>query len=174
MFVYDLDHEIELTLMAGIMKKIDTTLQTLNDLLKINTDRVERYKKASYDTRDSELKTVFCRVADESRKNITDISIVVLKHYGDPEVVKVPREGKVYKSWLDVKSKFNGTLRNNLLNSCEFSEMAALSAYTMAKLDSPHPFISELIERQQQLLQSSLQVIKSYRQAYDKLDRVFV
>ena len=59
------------------MKKTDVSGVMLNDLLKINTDRVERFKKASYDTRDSELKCVFYTIADESRKNITDISTLL-------------------------------------------------------------------------------------------------
>lgn len=154
------------------MKRTDTAIVTLHDLLKINTDRVERYKKASYDTRNPELKSVFSTIVDESRKNITDISTLLMKRYGNPELSKTNRGGKIYKSWVDVKAKFNGTVRNNLLNSCEFGEMAALAAYTMAKIDSSNSYILELIDRHQESLKASLEVIKSYRQAYDKLDKV--
>ncbi len=157
------------------MKKSDNTIQISNDLLKINTDRVERYKKASYDTGNSELKSVFCAIADESRKNITDISKLIMKR-GESITTTEPNRpvnsGKIYRSWVDVKSKFNGTLRNNLLNSCEFEEMAAMAAYTMAKIDTSNPGILELLDRQQDSLKTSLEIIKAYRQAYDKLDKV--
>lgn len=154
------------------MKKTDVSGVMLNDLLKINTDRVERFKKASYDTRDSELKSVFYTIADESRKNITDISTLLMKSNGPNKSDKSINTGKIYKSWLEVRSKFSGTWRNNLLNSCEFGELAAISAYTMAKIETINSNILELLSRQMDALKTSMEVIKSYRQAYDKLDKI--
>ncbi|HEY3430514.1 MAG TPA: PA2169 family four-helix-bundle protein [Cyclobacteriaceae bacterium] len=153
------------------MKKTDTTKVMLNDLIKINTDRVERYKRASYSTVDAELKSIFYIIADESRKNITDITMVMMKYYGAPELNNPMRNGKIFRAWRDVKSKFNGTLHNNLLNSFEFGEMAAIAAYAMAKVDSSHALVQELINRQLEAMKASLEVIKSYRQAYDKVER---
>jgi uncharacterized protein (TIGR02284 family) len=118
------------------------------------------------------LKSVFYTIADESRKNITDISILLLKSYGPSNVDKPVNTGKIYKSWLEVRSKFSGTWRNNLLNSCEFGELAAISAYTMAKFETVNSVILELLTRQMDALKSSMEVIKSYRQAYDKLDKM--
>src|SRR5688572_21906339 len=154
------------------MKNADATVVMLHDLLKINTDRVERYKRASYGTLDAELKSVFYVIADESRKNITDISRVIMKYYGKIQLNKPVHSGKIYRAWQDVKSKFSGTLHNHLLNSFEFGEMAAIAAYTMGKIDSPNPVVLELVERQQESMKASLEVIKSYRQAYDKLEKV--
>ena len=145
----------------------------LNDLLKINTDRVERYKRAGYDILDSELKSVFYAIADESRKNISDIQMLMLKTFEDDELNHKPiNNGKVYRSWVEVKSKFGGTLRNNLLNACEFGEMAAISAYSMAEGNVSDVRVLELITRQHEAMKNSLEVIKSYRQAYDKRDKV--
>jgi uncharacterized protein (TIGR02284 family) len=156
---------------VGSMKKTDTTIVMLNDLIKINADRVERYKRASYSAVDTELKSIFYVIADESRKNITDITMVMMKYYGALELNKPVRNGKIFRAWQDVKSKFNGTLHNNLLNSFEFGEMAAMAAYAMAKVDSAHPLVQELIDRQHEAMKASLEVIKSYRQAYDKVQR---
>ncbi|HEU5289881.1 MAG TPA: PA2169 family four-helix-bundle protein [Cyclobacteriaceae bacterium] len=154
------------------MKKTDVNLVILNDLLKINTDRVERYKKAGYDTADSELKSIFYLIADESRKNITDINKLILQYYDAVKVQRPMYGGKIYRDWSDVRSKFSGTLRNNLLNSFEFGEMAALAAYALAKTDSSNTVVLELVNRHYDSMKASMEVIKSYRQAYDKLDRV--
>ena len=154
------------------MKKTDVNLVILNDLLKINTDRVERYKKAGYDTADSELKSIFYLIADESRKNITDINTLILRHYDSVKVKRPVYGGKIYREWNEVRSKFSGTLRNNLLNSFEFGEMAALSAYSMAKTDLSNSTILELVNRHYESMRTSMEVIKSYRQAYDRLDAV--
>jgi uncharacterized protein (TIGR02284 family) len=154
------------------MKKTDASVVMLNDLLKINTDRVERYKKAGYDTIDPELKSVFYAIADESRKNITDISMLLMRLCGSPKPERPVNTGRIYKAWQEVKSKFSGTWRNNLLNSCEFGELAAISAYTMAKIETINAGIGEVLGRQIETLKASMEVIKSYRQAYDKLDKV--
>jgi uncharacterized protein (TIGR02284 family) len=154
------------------MKKTDTTKLMLNDLLRINTERVERYKRASYEILDSELKSVFYTMADESRKNMTEINTYVNKHYGEPDAHAVVKPGKIYRSWIDVNSKFNGTLRNQLLTSCEFGELATIASYTMAKMETRQEALLELLDRQYESLKSSHEVVKSYRQAYDKLDKV--
>lgn len=154
------------------MKKTDVNLVILNDLLRINTDRVERYKKAGYDTGDSELKSIFYLIADESRKNITDINKLILRYYDTVRVQRPVYGGKIYRDWNDVRSKFSGTLRNNLLNSFEFGEMAAMAAYTMAKVDSSNAVVLELVNRQYEAIKTSMEVIKSYRQAYDRMDAV--
>jgi uncharacterized protein (TIGR02284 family) len=156
------------------MKKSDNSIRLFNDLLKINTERVERYKRASYDTHDVELKSVFGTIADESRRNITDITRFVMLHYEGAEVSKFTRAGKIYRYWVDAKSKFNGTLRNNLLNSCEFGEMAALAAYRMAEMESVNPHAHELIAHQQESMKVSLSIIRSYRQAFDRTGKILV
>jgi uncharacterized protein (TIGR02284 family) len=154
------------------MKKTDVNLVILNDLLKINTDRVERYKKAGYDTADPELKSIFYLIADESRKNITDINRLILRYYDTVKVKRPVYGGKIYREWNEVKSRFSGTLRNNVLNSFEFGEMAALAAYSMAKSDLSNAAILDSINRHYESMKGSMEVIKSYRQAYDKLDAV--
>ena len=55
------------------METTSTILEVLSDLLKINRDRVEGYKKASYNTTDPGLKALLANMADQARKNVTDI-----------------------------------------------------------------------------------------------------
>ena len=157
---------------TSVRKRVDAEKVMLCDLLKINNDRVERYKRAGYDVGDSELKSVFYAIADESRKNLTDINTILLKYFDEGPSIQSINTGKVYRAWVDGRAKFNGTLHNNLLNTCEFGELSAVSAYTMAKTEvAVNPAITDLLNRQQEAVRTSLGVIKAYRQAYDKLNR---
>jgi len=161
--------EAESKSMKGKIKRNNAGLVLLTDLLKINADRVERYKKAGYNILDTELKSVFYTIADESRKNITDISLLIMKSFGEGSASEPVRTGKVYRDWVEVNSRFNGN--DNLLSACEFGEMVTIAAYTQAKDEATHQSTVELLDRQLDALKISLEIIKSYRQSYDKLDR---
>ena len=47
--------------------------EVLNGLLQINNDRVEGYQKAAEETPELDLKTVFKSMADESKKNASEL-----------------------------------------------------------------------------------------------------
>ena len=48
--------------------EIRNVTQVLNGLLKINNDRIEGYQNAAGGTCESDLKTIFTSMADESKK----------------------------------------------------------------------------------------------------------
>jgi uncharacterized protein (TIGR02284 family) len=149
------------------MESTNEITQVLIDLLKINKDRVEGYKKASYNTSLADLKGVFCSMADESRKNVTDLTKEII--HINPSVKEIVNAGKIYKAWMDMKAKFDGSsiTTENLLN-CEFAEEAVLDAYKIAKDNSFSQHLVELIGRQEESLKTSHEVIRSYRQSYAK------
>lgn len=149
------------------MNSTHETLLVLNDLLRINKDRVEGYKKASYDTSVSDLKALFCNMADESRKNITALTRETMDAKVNP-LNESTFTGKIYKAWIASQLKFTGENNDSVLNSCEFVELAALNAYKASKLSSLSSHLTELIERQEQSLETSYNVIRAYRRVYAK------
>ena len=62
----------------------DTSLaiETLNDLILINNDRITGYEKAAHQAKDldPEIKNVFHHMASESRKNVLDLHAEVHHH----------------------------------------------------------------------------------------------
>jgi uncharacterized protein (TIGR02284 family) len=148
----------------------DRTIEVLNDLMMINTDRADGYTFAIRESRDADLKIMFRNIVEESKKNISDLSRIILKLDGDPKFGENTLAGKIYHVWTELKTSFTGKDRQSILNSCEFGEDAAVKAYKSALRE--HDLITEafdLIYRQAQLQRASHDVIKAYRDANLKL-----
>ncbi len=105
--------------------------EVLTDLVKINHDRTEGYEKAAKQASDADLKALFSKYANDSRKYANDLSAAaggLDKNTSDETTVS----GKIYRTWMDVKAFFGGDIREGLLGSCEYGEDAAQKAYDEA------------------------------------------
>lgn len=145
-------------------KQRDKTIEVLNDLLKINTDRADGYALAMQETKDADLKIIFRNMVEESKKNIVDLSRAILKQDGDPKFGENTVAGKIYHIWMELKTSFSGKDRKSILNACEFGEDAAVKAYKSAIREED--LITEafdIIYRQAQLQRASHDVIRAYR-----------
>lgn len=151
------------------MKLTEDFAEVLEDLIKINRDRVEAYKRASYDTSVSDLKDIFRQMADESRKNITDLTkeIMIINQHQEPMEIK--DEDKIYADWKEIPLKFVHRDSNTFLNLCEFSESTIINAYQQAISKLEHSLAMELVKRQEESLKASLEAIKAYRKVYTRV-----
>ena len=148
------------------MGKHNDVIEVLNDLIQINNDRIEGYERAADEARDIDvdLRAVFSRMAEESRKYAAELTQEVVKLGGDP-ATGTTASGKIYRVWMDVKATFTGHDRQSVLASCEFGEDAAQKAYDLAlKSDAPLTIdIRQLIVNQKASLKTSHDLIKKYR-----------
>lgn len=144
------------------------TVEVLNDLIKINNDRVAGYQNAIDNTPgiDVDLKAIFRNMANESLKYSNDLKSEVIRLGGEP-ATGTTLSGKIYRAWDDVKASFSGNDRQSVLNSCEYGEDAAQKAYTAALAsDAELPAdVRKLITDQQTALRKSHDLIKNYRDA---------
>lgn len=150
-------------------KNHEATIEILNDLIKINNDRIKGYEKAieNTDTPEAELKTLYARMAEESYEYNRELSEFVIKAGGQPaNETSVP--GKIYHAWMDVKVTFSGQDTKSTLAACEFGEDAAQKAYAKAlEKESPLPQeVYDLIARQKALLKGSHDLVRQYRDEY--------
>jgi uncharacterized protein (TIGR02284 family) len=106
---------------------IGKAVEVLNKLLKINIDRIECYQKAEEKTLELNLKTIFRNMADESKKNASDLTREIERSGGN--IISTPKRSNV---WMDLKSIFSGKDRQSILDSCESGEENAQAAYTNA------------------------------------------
>lgn len=148
----------------------DNLVSVLNDLIRINNDRIQGYHKAGDDARDVDvdLKAIFTRMADESRQYVSELTQEVVRSGGEP-ATGTTSSGKIYRTWMDVKATFTGHDRESVLASCEFGEDAAQKAYNSA-LESDAEMsadIRQLITNQKSSLKTSHDVIKKYRDMHD-------
>ncbi len=141
-------------------------IEVLNDLIRINNDRTAGYTRAAEDTKivDADLRTLFERMADESRQNAIELTSQVGRLGGEP-ATGTTASGKIYRAWMNVKDMFTGKDRHSLLASCEYGEDAAQRAYEDALAsDAPLPTdIRQLIVSQKASLKNSHDMVKRYR-----------
>ncbi len=150
--------------------KLNTdTVATLNDLIKINNDRIRGYEKAieNTDSMEAELRTLYSRMIEESYGYNRELSDLVARLGGEPATdTTVP--GKIYHAWMDVKATFSGNDTKSILSACEYGEDAAQKAYSEAIDISTAltPEANELILRQKSLLKGSHDLVRQFRDQY--------
>lgn len=146
----------------------EKTAEVLNDLIRINNDRIEGYNKAADEAanKDVDLQAIFRQMAAESRSYVNDLSKYVARS-GEKLETDTTFRGKIYRAWMDVKATFTGKDRKAILASCEYGEDAAQKAYDTA-LSSDAELsteIRQLIMDQKTSLKRSHDIIKKMRDA---------
>ncbi len=138
----------------------------LNDLIKINQDRVVGYEKAIDELKDedADLRTLFQRYITESRQYSQELTQEVSRLGGNP-VDGTTNSGKIYRVWMDLKATITGHDRETVLNNCEFGEDAAQKAYdTALNADVEfEPSIRDLVVRQKASLKVGHDEVKRLR-----------
>jgi len=142
------------------------TTEVLNDLININNDRIEGYKKAAEESKamDVDLHALFTKMADESRLNVSALTQHVVALGGEPDSGSTGI-GKIYRAWMDVKAVFTGKDRVSILESCEFGEDQAQNAYDDALASDAELDVEtrKLITSQKETLKQSHDDIKRLR-----------
>jgi uncharacterized protein (TIGR02284 family) len=138
----------------------------LNDLVRINQDRVVGYEKAIDELKDgdADLKTLFQRYITESREYGQELTQEVSRLGGNP-AEGTTNSGKIYRVWMDLKATITGHDRETVLNNCEFGEDAAQKAYdTALNADVDfEPSIRDLVVRQKGSLKVGHDEVKRLR-----------
>src|SRR5690606_14808819 len=138
-------------------------IEALNDLIKINNDRMEGYQRAIdelQDGMDTDLKNLFSNMITESHEYKRQLEQLVME-YGGSTAEGTTASGKLYRAWMDVRALFTGGDRKTVLSNCEAGEDAAQKAYQMA-LDDDDVMVrtKELIRQQKAALKISHDQIK--------------
>ena len=148
------------------MEQQEELVSVLNDLIKINNDRVVGYEKAIGDTKpsDTDMVVTFNQMIDQSRTYLNELTAKVMEMGGDP-AADTTLSGKVYRVWMDLKSAVSGKDRESVLGLCEFGEDAAQKAYDVALASDAYMSaeIRQMIASQKENLRTSHDLIKKYR-----------
>jgi len=103
-------------------------IDSLNNLIQINNDRIQGYLTASQETDQSDLKSVFSEMMTASQECRRELVQEVVKLGGTP-VEGTTVSGKLFRVWMDIKAAITSKDRKAILNSCEFGEDAAVKTY---------------------------------------------
>ncbi|OJW13421.1 PA2169 family four-helix-bundle protein [Mucilaginibacter sp. 44-25] len=115
----------------GTLQHIQHQISALNDLIKINNDRIAGYQKAIEGTDDTGLKTVFEGYIDQSNGYVNELNDYI-HHLGGSPADGTTLSGKFYHAWMDVKAAFTKKDNHSVLSDCEYGEDVAKSAYRKA------------------------------------------
>lgn len=140
-------------------------IETLNDLILINNDRIVGYEKAydETDTSDTDLRSLYNSLANHSRDNVLELTGEVTALGGEPATGTMV-SGKLYRIWMDVRSAFSSDGRKTSLENSEFGEDTAQKAYDSAlESDELTPELRALVTRQKATLKSGHDTIKRLR-----------
>ncbi|MBC9908795.1 PA2169 family four-helix-bundle protein [Chitinophaga varians] len=143
------------------------TVETLNDLIGINNDRISGYEKALKDNKgkDTDLQALFTHMIDESRTMRNTLGKEVQGLGGEMET-GTTTGGKLYRAWMELKSVFAGHDRHAILSDCETEEDAAMRAYSQALQEKHLPaYLRELLTQQRSTLKTEHDKIKKMRDA---------
>lgn len=113
----------------------EKTVERLNELIQINEDRKEGYRKAREQSEDLSLQSLFDQYANQSGKNIVDLGVAV-ESYGGVPTTATSISGDAYRAWMDVKDALTTNQRKTVLASCERGEDAAVGTYKNVLKDS--------------------------------------
>jgi len=144
----------------------EKVIGVLNDLIRINHDRVVGYEKAIEELKDedADLKVLFQRYIMQSRDCGQELTTEVSRLGGNP-ADGTTNSGKVYRVWMDLKATITGHDRKTVLDNCEFGEDAAQKAYdTALNTDVDlEPSIRDVIVREKAILKSGHDEVKRLR-----------
>lgn len=154
------------------MIRIEEIISNLNDLIEINNDRIHGYEKAiaSVESSDVDLITVFTKMISNSRSHIQELSQHVLTLGGEVAEGSTA-SGKLFRTWMGIKSAFTGDERTSALELCESGEDAALKAYQEALKNEEGLTIEtiELLQSQKASLRVDHDEVKALRDLHQDI-----
>ena len=154
------------------MENQEELVSVLNDLIRINNDRIVGYERASKESKniDVDLIATFNKMADQSRKYKAELVQQVSRLGGDA-ASDTTVSGKVYRVWMDLKAAITGKDRESILGSCEYGEDVAQRAYEAALESDAYMSteVRQMISSQKSDLKTSHDLIRKYRDLHEKV-----
>lgn len=147
------------------MEQMKKTAEVLNDLIRINNDRIAGYEKAigALPAGDVDLKALFSGLIEQSQM-LKDELQQHISAWEDQVNDETTTSGKIYRVWMDVKQTFAVDDRKAILESCEYGEDAAQKAYREAEEETEISTTAKaLISSQKTQLRASHDQIKQLR-----------
>jgi uncharacterized protein (TIGR02284 family) len=146
-------------------------IETLNDLVQINTDRTKGFENAltqlqsegvQEEATTADLKSLFLSYIDQSRRFKMELAKEVEVLGSDIET-DTSTGGKIHRAWIDLKTTFTGHSTHSILEECEFGEDAILKAYDSALEENLPAYIRDMLNDQLAELTEAHDEIKALR-----------
>lgn len=140
------------------MSKNEEIVEDLNELVKINNDRIQGYMKAVEDTEDAQLDHLFNEMIVQSQTFRSQLADHIVRIDGSAvsDATTTDISSKIHRAWIDIKAAVTGKDRDTVLSSVTFGENAAVEAYEAALENDKLPaYIKEDLTSQLSQLKSA-------------------
>ena len=131
----------------------------LNDLVKINNNRIQGYMKAAEDSEDAHLDHLFNEMIVQSQNFRSQLADHIVRMDGSAvtDADSTDITSKIHRAWIDIKAAITGKDRDTVLSSVTFGESVAVDAYEEAiEKDSLPAHVKEDLSRQLLELRAAL------------------
>ena len=147
------------------MENTEKTVEILNDLIKIHNDRIAGYERATIETENTDLKTLFTSFIGDSHKFKLALATEVQTYAKDIENT-TSSGGDLHRAWINVKAFFTGHSPKSVLEECEFGEDATQKAYKSALEEERLPaYLRDVLTEQEVTLKAAHDQVKTLRDA---------
>lgn len=147
--------------------EIEKTIEAFNTLIVINNDRIEGYKTAEAEAKETDLKMLFSDLMQTSVDCRKELVAGVTKLGGTPDE-GTSATGKFFRFWMDIKAAINDSDRKTILTSCECGEDEILKTYKKVLIQD-HQYINttgqDMLNKHHALLKSDHDKVKQLRDA---------
>jgi uncharacterized protein (TIGR02284 family) len=147
------------------MESNKETIETLNDLVLINNDRILGYEDALKEIAedDEDLRPIFLELIDQSHAFKVQLGTEI-EVLGKDIEQGTSTSGKLHRAWLNLKATFSRHSEKSILEECEFGEDAIKKAYESALEEEGIPnYIKDILRDQQDELLDAHDEIKALR-----------
>ncbi|CAM4257988.1 DUF2383 domain-containing protein [Flavobacterium terrigena] len=140
------------------------TVDVLNSLIIINNDRIEGYKIACKETKETDLKTLFSNFIQTSEQCRIELAAKVAKLVGSSnESTRII--GDFFIDLMDVKVALTANNRKAILDSCKYGERVVLETYKNVLIQD----VNDINSKEQNMLNMHYELLKS---DYNKIEEL--
>ena len=143
-------------------------VSALNDLIRINNDRITGYKKIINAKLDDDLEDLFTQFIYQGQQNINDLTQYIKRLGGEPADGS-RLSGKYYHAWMDMRATFNRLNRQAILDYSEYGEDVAKSSYRKALEDKEltwhDKYVQKILFQEFEELKRSHRIVEKLRDA---------
>jgi uncharacterized protein (TIGR02284 family) len=144
------------------------TIGVLNNLIETCRDGQEGFQEAAENVVRSDIKQLFTEAAMQRARFLGELQAEVRALGGDPADAGSVA-GALHRAWIDVKGTFSGRDEESILAEAERGEDSAVEAYRDALENELPANLRAIISAQYADVQRTHDVVKQYRNTYQKL-----
>jgi uncharacterized protein (TIGR02284 family) len=132
----------------------------VNHLLEVCNERIKGYQNAAKNVKDAELKSVFEKYAQQTKK--FEQELLPFSDYSSPDEAGTRVISDTWRVWMDMKAALTDGSRESMVNASITGEENAISNYEDTLDDDLPSDLRVIIERQLSEIKSAYNHIKTF------------